>query len=329
MPKNLTITAYLYDELTDQPRKKAREWMRDSNREVGYTAELSEDFKSTTKECGLGDFRVWYTLNHCQGDGVAFEGNVDIDAFVKAQDAIAWEIAHNKVRIIDQCDPQHLDPTVKVGVKAIGGIAFHEDPVNGHACVQGNPTKYAAHITVRCEEQHGREVVRISTLPSGKIEVEMHEPMSEGYLERLKEMAIPSDTLAALKMLIERDVDFAVTIKHHGRYYHWNSMNIEVEIHSHGPAVESEEDRAAAMAAEEEIDAFANTVEGGFQEYVESLSRLLEKDGYAQIEDRDSDAAVEEDIRANGYLFTPAGRRCYTLPSADEVDEKPEPAAVI
>jgi|SRR5579872_125824 len=83
MPKTVEITTYSFDELDDAAKEKAREWFREGMYECDQLSELLEQ---DLGYYGFDGFKCYFSLNYCQGDGVDFEGVVDIGEIMKAGD---------------------------------------------------------------------------------------------------------------------------------------------------------------------------------------------------------------------------------------------------
>jgi len=89
MPREHKTTVYTYDELSDEAKEKAREWWL-SVSEGGFdqldSEMLTEMFKDLLKEWGFKKgVDVWWSLGSSQGDGVAFQGDLDIPKYVDAR----------------------------------------------------------------------------------------------------------------------------------------------------------------------------------------------------------------------------------------------------
>lgn len=81
-----TDTLCQFDELSDNAKEKAREWMRNANAQDSDSLEhVAEEFHSTiapmlgfTIDPQRGSRTrkaVWYSVAYCQGDGACFEGS--------------------------------------------------------------------------------------------------------------------------------------------------------------------------------------------------------------------------------------------------------------
>jgi hypothetical protein len=74
---------YTFDELSPEAQERAIQNYID-NIEWSYESELILDnFKYELEDLGYPTENVEFSLNHCQGDGVAFYGSVDVSAVAK------------------------------------------------------------------------------------------------------------------------------------------------------------------------------------------------------------------------------------------------------
>ena len=86
MPQVTFITAYEYDELSDEAKQTALQWYRESDID-GHDRVQQVTFELTDILTRLGyptDPLEW-SLGHCQGDGVAFYGTLCLESFLEAQ----------------------------------------------------------------------------------------------------------------------------------------------------------------------------------------------------------------------------------------------------
>ena len=89
------------------------------------------------------------------------------------------------------------------------------------------------------------------------------------------------------RVLNSRVLDnLSMTVKQSGHYYHWNSMNVEIDNADY---------RYETPAQEAAIVQFREAI----AEDVKDTSRMLEKEGYAAIEYNESDEVIRENIIAN------------------------------
>jgi len=318
MPKTLTFEAFAYDELSDNAKEKARQWYIEGMDSEQYGT--NDVLTYTLEEAGLPGMKLYWSLGNCQGDGVAFEGDVDVDGFFKQQENLQYQIAHNKHRFHNLIDPEHVDPAVVVGGKATFGVDYVRDAAG--AVIRNERGGYASFVFMRPSED-GAVVTAIEEVPGHitrprKIRITQESDAAPEAIERYRELALDGATLAFIKMLLERDVTLAINIKHHGRYYHWNSMNVSVEATDYGPVgdIDDADERNRKI---QEIDNTALSIQEGLAQFVKDISHYLEKEGYDNIEGATSEEAVADNITANDYLFTAGGSRRVTLNQDDSV----------
>lgn len=83
-------------------KEKVREWYRESC-EDDIRHDLKEKFQEMLESNGFSDMKIYWSLGHCQGDGVAFEGNLDVGEYLAINDS------NIKMRDIDMANPEY-DP---------------------------------------------------------------------------------------------------------------------------------------------------------------------------------------------------------------------------
>lgn len=83
--RNLEFKVYHFEELSEQAKKKAIEdFRRRGTWEQWDSDDLSEYFKERLMEYGFySDVRIEFSLGYCQGDGVAFYGEIDFSIWLK------------------------------------------------------------------------------------------------------------------------------------------------------------------------------------------------------------------------------------------------------
>lgn len=75
----ITEQSYSLEELSPRAKAKALDWGRDLLNEDFDSDQMTEDLQEYVKEkYGLVTDKCYWGLGHCQGDGVAFYGNVDL-----------------------------------------------------------------------------------------------------------------------------------------------------------------------------------------------------------------------------------------------------------
>lgn len=102
-----------------------------------------------------------------------------------------------------------------------------------------------------------------------------------------------------------------VTVLHQGRYYHWNSMEVNL-------LYDSDELKSASVKrigpkewtprGTQDITGLIPEFEKFMDQWVKDTSKELEKYGYAEIEYQTSDTYLEEFIEANGLEFHEDGK---------------------
>ncbi len=86
----VTTYAYEYKELSDDAKERARDKVREWEREDTSVCEMiTEDFKYYLEERGLPQDVNW-SLSCCQGDGVSFHGKVDVQKFMDFYKLREW-----------------------------------------------------------------------------------------------------------------------------------------------------------------------------------------------------------------------------------------------
>lgn len=112
--KTVTVTTYEFDELSDKAKKHALEkYHADGVDHQIVNEDLTEYFNYLLGEHGLSGLDVRWSLNYCQGDGVAFYGKVDLDEFFSKNPELAEE---HKVAI-----------TLADGAYAVDGLKITKD----------------------------------------------------------------------------------------------------------------------------------------------------------------------------------------------------------
>lgn len=71
MPREVTITLYLYDELEAKAKEKAKNWWK-SCWDENDNRQITEMFEYELGEAGYPTGDISWSLSYCQGDGMAF-----------------------------------------------------------------------------------------------------------------------------------------------------------------------------------------------------------------------------------------------------------------
>jgi hypothetical protein len=75
MPHIQERTVYTFDELSDQAKKKAREWFRDGALDHEWWDCIEEDAKTCGSLMGIEVSKLYFTGFWSQGDGACFDGS--------------------------------------------------------------------------------------------------------------------------------------------------------------------------------------------------------------------------------------------------------------
>jgi len=90
MPRKFEIELFSFDELSKKAKARAiKDFADDPERTWDYddSERLTEMFEQDLEDhYGLGEFKVNWSLGYCQGDGVCFQGTVNIERFIKTQE---------------------------------------------------------------------------------------------------------------------------------------------------------------------------------------------------------------------------------------------------
>ncbi|WPF70251.1 hypothetical protein BCVP_CDS0223 [Bacillus phage BC-VP] len=93
---------YQYDELKAESKENAVKWFQDTLREE-FTIEsehITEDFTSALEEKGYEGLEVQWSLNYCQGDGVAFYGTLFTTDLVKLSERLLSDKEYKRLKAI-------------------------------------------------------------------------------------------------------------------------------------------------------------------------------------------------------------------------------------
>jgi hypothetical protein len=209
---------FCFAELNPEAQETARQWFRevcewDSTDSDRLTEQFQQDLES---EYGMGGMTVWWSLSSCQGDGVAFKGEPNIEEMATAcADGKGWHAA---------------------------------------ACQQ---------------------------------------------LRRLIDAAKVTAFLAGC----QDDPEWRVVIAHEGRYYGWQSMNVNVYCESAWGDIE---------ACQSTLDDLAGLAAEAVCEICSDACEVLETQGYAEIEYHQTDEWIAQECDANEWRFRRDGRPIET-----------------
>jgi len=289
MPKVISITTYLFDELSDKAKEKAREWYRQEQGNISDDS-IEQEMLHDLNEGDYGRFfKVRYCLGYCQGDGASINGAISLDNFYTGQKKIREQLQAGFVIMRDEVKTDRLDPRVQIG---------------GHGMRVVNHELYDFWAADISNTSSNAPVTAILPQEDGTTVVERRVPMSDCYKERLKALDAGEAAFDEMARLITAGVELTMKIEQRGRYAHWYSMQVSLDVDSYGTNDEK---------THHQLDPAISRVESAFSAWTKKVGQHLEKIGYAVIEIRNSDEVVDETIRMEEYLFTENGSRSYTL----------------
>lgn len=271
MPTRHTVTTYKFNELSEKAKEKAREWYRELD-SVYFDA---DDFKEhTLVEPAAYHHRVktehcYYSLNYCQGDGVAYYGEFDLDFFMAVPEHEppgGGELAADRKHIQEMIRKlQVADVTINITIRGQNERYHHYNSMS---------------VDMECEESSLPKASRLSAwfdAADWSLGVDgpgMREAVNAALFLNPDDDTVP---LVALDWFQDKGVD-------------------------------TEAARAIFMTDEEYIDLQDDIVKA-LDAYMTSVSHSMEEAGYAELEYRDSDEVVDDNITGNDYEFTEDGRR--------------------
>lgn len=81
--RTIELKLYNFEELDEKAKEKARDWFKKDGLEEYQIEDITESFQYKLEQLGLPTEDVRWRLSCCQGDGVAFYGEVDIEEYLK------------------------------------------------------------------------------------------------------------------------------------------------------------------------------------------------------------------------------------------------------
>lgn len=276
-----------FDDLPEEVKKKAIEEWRDK----GYcfddhdAKDLTDFFKERLEEEGFQDgVDCWWSLGYCQGDGVCFQGSLDLDKFFEKE---GWRTY------------KEIAPYISVQVK-------------NHS----HNTCHYASMYVEVEERwpDSEELmpeVTFKAMTDWRVKRDKMERAYSDEVQRIKEareapirewqnrVRMWDDRRGVLEWLPDRPEKPA-------------PLDIPLPPEPDYPD-EPKRFAAAREKAKAKLSRFEEKVkqlEEDVKEWVEDMSRELEKIGYAEIEYKSSDENIIEIFQANNYEFDEDGAMC-------------------
>lgn len=291
MPKKRKIFTYTIDELSPEARARAIEKFREHAFDDHDATMLTEEFQTILGEKGILNAKASWSLGYCQGDGVCFTGNVDIPTVIEI----------NKL--------EEFKPLVE--------IANRDDL---HARILNEGSRYCHWNSMTVE-------VELNSVPASLLTPAQALAMGEWEYQKAQAIERYRREWFAVKernLQPVRDYERAMAewMKHGGatpqdwspRFRHPGMKPPMLdEPYPPEPVFPRPPDLQAAFEAAEArwtgIETLANKFQEWLKEWVQGVSRELEKIGYAEIEYRQSDEAIIEFFNGNEWEFLEDGKR--------------------
>lgn len=273
MPRTHRIKVYKFAELSAAAKEKAREWYREM---VDHDFD-PDDFKERLTEPAAYHHRVktehcHYSLSYCQGDGVAFYGDFDLDFFMtqpgeEGAPPDGGELAAERAAIQAQAAAL-LAAGFELAVEIDGrhGHYHHYNSMSVKVTTSAGP------------DEDDRWNVTRSTLLRW-FGPEPAEPMVVAMLASINDPDSVEETpcLVGFDWLDDQGYDTA--------------------------------DLRRAFVPNDVWAGKVIDLENALDEYMEAVSHAIEKIGYEELEYQRSDEVVDENIELNDYEFTADGER--------------------
>lgn len=295
MPKKIAAKTYPIDELSPEVREAVMVRLRERAFDETHVQWLSEDFENTLEEKGIDGADVNWSLGYCQGDGVCFKGTIDS----------AKVIQSNKLK-----EFKPLLPAAKLGL--LYGRIHHDDTRSCHS----NSMTVELELRGDATDLLPRDLLEIYQ----EWKLEYNSLSARWGRERYE---VQERNLRARRVWQERVENWE---KVRGRTVKDWSPRPGDPFHPPGaePAHGSEqmppepvfpmpEDLRAAIASFDEkwktMESLTDKYREWLARWVQQVSKELEKSGYEEIEYRQSDEAIIEELKANDARFTEDGDR--------------------
>lgn len=282
-------TVFLFKELSEEAKEKAIEQARESGQFTFDDPDFLTDLfvRDLEDHYQLGTMKVYWSLGYCQGDGVCFDGKVDVDRFLVAENMekkFGTLIGRVSARIHKRgrsCHSNSMDVEVEVVVPGWEEFLSEE--------ARDRRDKWERLVYERRREQQGAREYRDAPIHQWERAVEawrsgrraaVRLPAKQDWTPR--EPKGPGPRPAPLDIPIPPDLD------------------------------EPEElvvDRLDAEKAMAELDRKANQFEEWLRERVASISSEMENTGYSEIEYHTSDENLTERLLDEFWTYEEDGTR--------------------
>ncbi len=283
---------YKFDELSPEAKKRAIEQWREKGWawDQSDTETLTEEFKNDLESLGLPHDNVHWQLSYAQGDGVAFEGQINVKEYLKKNNLLRDYASLFAPAFEEQAVGR------PVGQKQQGqaeGIASSLESLGFMTKVRRGKDCFYVDVF----EMNGK-LERLATFCVGvkrgrqdNISIESESESGNGawLLKRAGERFANIERRTNFDIPIEM-LDFRVTSS--SRYY---SMSVEYELNIPEDWLSPEQKR--------DLEALDEHI----KDHVERVAKDLQHQGYAEIEYRSSDEAITDNLENNDYEFDEDG----------------------
>jgi hypothetical protein len=142
MPQTISITAYTFDELSDEAKEKAREWYREGALDYDWWDYTFEYATYVGKALGIQIDKIYFSGFYSQGDGACFVGRYEFRP--------DWREALNQ-----ECGGEDRDELAAIG-ETLQDYRTH-DPDEAVVAV-GRATRFYNHENTTSIESKSHEV---------------------------------------------------------------------------------------------------------------------------------------------------------------------------
>lgn len=267
------VGLYKFEDLSDKAKERAREWWRECERHDFDSESFTDDVLLDHAEWAHGisrEMNCYWSLGHCQGDGVAFYGTIDLEMLC---DLPKWNFKGGKKsnyptyglraaikKLLD--DPRAKEFYISASSEGRNSHYHHWNSMRVEVEVRDGPY-FGKHACNEWFEAHPSESLSID---------------HPGLREEAEVAADEQDMAPVLvycDWLEERGVDVA--------QLRWFASGHDYP------------------------DQLAEDLTTHLNEYLTAVSRDTERCGYAEMDYRDGDEYIDERMEGNDWLFTEDG----------------------
>lgn len=283
---------YKFDELSPDAKEHAIEkwrekgWAWDDN----DTEALTDTFKEDLETLGLPHDKVHWQLNYAQGDGVSFEGKIDIKEYLKKQNLLRDYASLFAPAFEEEGTGRPVGQKQQDQAEGLAGslesLGFMTRVRRGKDCfyvdVFENSDKMERLATFCVGVKRGRQ-------DNVSVESETESGNGAWLLKRATQRSANIERRSNYDIPMEM-LDFRITSS--SRYY---SVNVEYELNIPEDWLSPEQKR--------DLEALYEHI----KDYVEGVAKDLQRQGYAEIEYRSSDEVITDNIENGDYVFNEDG----------------------